>query len=171
MNTVHYYATSKTLHTAVWCCLATLARQLVAPDTCSERHSPQPRTEQVQEDRAAVLGVGVRGKVDGLVAEALQQLLAGARQLHAHALHAVAQLGADRLDNRNRAVLVQVHLPPAGQRLSIAMVCYSGSVVDTARPLYILRDLYYTKRIAGQAGGLVAQSKHQLGVSEGAHGM
>jgi hypothetical protein len=70
----------------------------------------QPRTQQVEEDGAAVLGVGVRSEVDALLAEALQQLLAGAGQLHAHALHAVAQLRAHRLHDRDRAVLIQVHL-------------------------------------------------------------
>ena len=44
----------------------------------------------------------------------LQQLGRGARQLHPHALHAVAQLGADCLNDGDGAILVQVHLARGG---------------------------------------------------------
>jgi hypothetical protein len=69
-------------------------------------------TQQVEEHCAAVLSVGVRGKVNLLVPELVEQLRTGAGQLHAHTLHAVAQLRADCLHDRNRAILVQVHLLP-----------------------------------------------------------
>lgn len=67
-------------------------------------------TQQVQEHGTAILGVGVRGEVDLLLAELGQQLGGGAGQLHAHALHAVAQLGGHGLHDGNGAVLVQVNL-------------------------------------------------------------
>merc|ERR1719353_2278820 len=71
-----------------------------------ERQVPQ----EVQRDRAAVLRGGVRGEVDVLLPEAREELLGGARQLHAHALHAVAQLGAHGLHDGDGAPLVEVHL-------------------------------------------------------------
>ena len=74
-----------------------------------EQQGEREVAEQVQEHRGAVLGVGVRGEVDVLLAELGEELGGGARQLHAHALHTVAQLG-DSLDDGDRAVLVQVNL-------------------------------------------------------------
>ena len=70
----------------------------------------QTFTEQVEEDGAAVLGVGVRSEVDLLVAELAEQLGAGAGQLHPHTLDAVPELRADCLHDGNRAILVQVNL-------------------------------------------------------------
>ena len=67
-------------------------------------------TQQVQEDSTAILSVAVGSKVHLPLTELLQQLLAGARQLDAHTLHAVAKLGADSFHNGNGAILVQVHL-------------------------------------------------------------
>ena len=52
----------------------------------------------------------MRGEVDVLLAELGKELGGGARQLHAHALHAVAQLGGHSLDDGDRTVLVQVNL-------------------------------------------------------------
>jgi len=52
----------------------------------------------------------VRSKVDLLLAEALQELGAGPRELHAHALDPVAELGGHGLYNRDGSVLVQIHL-------------------------------------------------------------
>ncbi len=49
-------------------------------------------TQQVEEDGTAVLGVAVCSKVDALLTELGEQLGRCARQLHAHALHAVAEL-------------------------------------------------------------------------------
>ena len=45
-----------------------------------------------------------------LLAELGQKLLPGAGELHAHPLHSVAQLGRHGLHDRDRPVLVQVHL-------------------------------------------------------------
>mmetsp|Transcript_16699 Transcript_16699/g.40957 ORF Transcript_16699/g.40957 Transcript_16699/m.40957 type:complete len:488 (+) Transcript_16699:902-2365(+) len=75
-----------------------------------EQQREREVAEQVEEHLAAVLVVGVRGEVNVLGAELGQQLAAGAGELHAHALHAVAQLGRRRLDDRDGSVLVQVNL-------------------------------------------------------------
>mmetsp|Transcript_3731 Transcript_3731/g.6369 ORF Transcript_3731/g.6369 Transcript_3731/m.6369 type:complete len:396 (+) Transcript_3731:1324-2511(+) len=66
--------------------------------------------QEVQEDLATILLLAVSGEVDVLRAELLQQLRAGAGQLHAHALHAVPELGAHGLNHSDGAVLVQVYL-------------------------------------------------------------
>ena len=52
----------------------------------------------------------MRGEVDVLLAELGEELRRGARELHAHALDAVAELWGDRLDDRDRAILVEVDL-------------------------------------------------------------
>jgi hypothetical protein len=67
-------------------------------------------TQQVEEDGTAILCVAVCCKVNLLLPELLQQLSRGAWQLHAYALHAVAQLWRDCLHNGNGAVLIQINL-------------------------------------------------------------
>ena len=56
------------------------------------------------------LSVRVGSKVNLLLPELLQKLLAGAWQLHAHPLDAVAQLRGHGLNNGDGAVLIQIHL-------------------------------------------------------------
>lgn len=72
---------------------------------CCDKH-----TKQVEKHGAAVLSVGVCSKVNVLLAKLGKQLGAGARQLDAHTLHAVAKLGADCLHDGDGAVFVQVDL-------------------------------------------------------------
>mmetsp|Transcript_12697 Transcript_12697/g.33750 ORF Transcript_12697/g.33750 Transcript_12697/m.33750 type:complete len:691 (-) Transcript_12697:111-2183(-) len=67
-------------------------------------------SEEVEEDGASILLLRVRGEVHLLLAELLQEFLRGSRELHANALHAVSQLGGDRLDDGDGSVFVQVHL-------------------------------------------------------------
>lgn len=67
-------------------------------------------TEQVQEDCATVLSVGVGSEINVLGAELLQKLTGCAGKLHTHPLDPVAQLWADCLHNGNSAILIQVHL-------------------------------------------------------------
>ena len=79
-------------------------------ETTNEEEGEGEVAEEVEEHRGAVLGVGVRGKVDVLLAELGEELGGGAGELDADALDAVAELGGDSLDDGDGAVLVEVDL-------------------------------------------------------------
>ena len=92
---------------------AAAARQQEEP--ADEQQREREVAQQARDDGAAVLGLRVRREVDALGAELGEQLLRRARQLHADALDAVAELRARGLDDRDGAVLVEVDLLHAAE--------------------------------------------------------
>jgi len=94
-------------------------------------------TDKVQEDRAAVLGVGVGCKVNLLLAKLVEQLRAGAWELHPHPLNAVPELGGDGLHNGNGAVLIEIDLHRDHALIEWRGVMSRGHAFDAIQGIYV----------------------------------